>query len=671
MTNPLHAESPDLDWLESGLPVSKTFSDPYFSLKNGLEESEYVFVQHNHLPERWKNTDRTHFSILETGFGTGLNFLCTWRQFQQHTNSTQWLHFTSIEKYPLTQDALRLSLSLWPELADLTERLLQQYPDTLQGFHHIQWPEQRVQLTLIFADINTALTQLSSAYDAFFLDGFAPAKNPDMWTDSVFQQLKRLAQLSTYSTFSTFTAARSVQRQLTGAGFQVEKVPGYGLKREMLRGHYHALQGPEQPAVFHNKPWLCLPPTSPQRQAIIIGAGLAGATTARALAERGFLVTVLDKLGIAEGASGNPQGGLYINIAADPSTMHTQFYLAAQRFAIQHIQQYLGPGDESNPHWQQCGVLQLAHNEKEAQRQQRLLTLQYPTSLFRAVNATEASSIAGLTLRSGGLFFPNAGWVSPVDYCKVLLAHPNIQIQQDKVTALSAQTDGHWQVNGTQRTYTTPHVVLANAADAGTLVPQLTLPIKTIRGQLSLLDSSQWHSPNTVLCARGYMPPARNGIQCLGATYNLGCDEQQEREQDHHTNLLHAHDFGELHVKKDNGISSVVAGRVGFRCTTADYLPIVGPAHDRDTLINRFACLQRNANAVPATAMPWQTGLWLNIGHGSKGLSSAALSAEIIASAMNQESQPVSNDMREALMPARFVLRDLRRGKTKTTESLG
>ena len=198
--------SPDLSWNDQGLPVSQQFDDPYFSVENGLEESRYVFLKHNHLPQRWKDHSG-EFHIIETGFGTGLNFLMTWQSFVEYKKQpdsrkhdaqknndpeTEWLHFTSIEKFPLSKEELQQAMSLWPELATFTELLLQQYPLTIPGFHHLVWPEHKVRLTLIFDDVHNALPQLSGPVHAWYLDGFAPSKNPQMWSDSLFQQMRRI-----------------------------------------------------------------------------------------------------------------------------------------------------------------------------------------------------------------------------------------------------------------------------------------------------------------------------------------------------------------------------------------------------------------------------------------------------------------------------------------------
>src|SRR5690606_3675385 len=249
-----------------GQPVSEQFNDPYFSVDNGLEESRYVFLQHNGLPQRWQDwpwAQQPAFCIVETGFGTGLNFLLTWDSWLKRGHNDGWLHFTSVEKYPLTREQLQQALALWPGLQALSERLQQQWPLPLRGAHHLHWPEERISLTLWFDDVANALPQLSGPVHAWYLDGFAPARNPDMWNDDLFAAMRRLSQRqpqqydgSVSATIATFTAAGLVRRGLLGAGFSVKRVPGYGRKREMLAGVFNRRCGPEQPPQYLNKPWL-------------------------------------------------------------------------------------------------------------------------------------------------------------------------------------------------------------------------------------------------------------------------------------------------------------------------------------------------------------------------------------------------------------------------------
>ncbi|GGY32159.1 tRNA 5-methylaminomethyl-2-thiouridine biosynthesis bifunctional protein MnmC [Bacterioplanes sanyensis] len=649
-----------LDWRDDGQPVARQFGDTYFSVDDGLNESRYVFMQHNGLPQRFAASDcPRNFRIIETGFGTGLNFLATWQAFAEHGQG--YLHFTSIEKYPLDREQLHRALALWPELSELAEQLLAQYPVAVTGVHHLHWPQQRVRLTLVYGDIADALPELQGPVHAWYLDGFAPAKNPHMWNDELFKQLRRLSHAGT--TLATFTAAGLVKRGLRGAGFAVRKVAGFGRKRDMLCATYQASCGPERPAKLALKPWQRTPTQhTTVRQVTVIGAGLAGCSTARALAERGYGVTLIDRLGVAQAASGNPQGGLYIKLAAGDNAVHSEFYRSAYGAALASVERTLGPAAD-NPHWRQCGVLQLAYSDKEQQRQHSFMQRQQPPpELLYAVDAQQASQLAGISLPAGGLFFPKAGWVSPVAYCNALIQHANIRLHQGDVQTLTASASG-WQIETKDASWHSPHVVVANAYDARALLPDAYLPIKRIRGQLSLLNADSVPSPQVVLCARSYMPPAHAGQLCLGATYNLRDDDPDVRDQDHLANLAHLSDFG---ITSDT--AEICGGRVGFRCTTPDYLPMAGPVVDSQATLQQLAPMVNNAKHIPQNDMPYLPGLWLNIGHGSRGLASAALCAELIAAQLDGDGLPVATSVAEALAPCRFLLRDMIRRKVNAQD---
>lgn len=666
--------APELLWSNDGLPVSQEFNDPYFSVDNGLEESRYVFLQHNGLPQRWSGW-QGNFSIVETGFGTGLNFLITWESWRQSSkHDSAWLHFTSIEKFPLTLSQLQQALALWPQLGELSTRLFARYPLPVAGFHHLIWPQERISLTLIFADVREALPQLSGPVHAWYLDGFAPAKNPQMWSDDLFRAMRRLSQRQPVqyqggqpATVATFTSAGIVRRGLLGAGFNVKRVPGYGRKREMLAGHFNRRQGPEQAPCFIHKPWLLQENGLPdEAEVVVIGAGLAGATTARALAERGLKVQVIDTAGIAQQASGNPQGGLYVKLAAGDNAIHTDFYLAAFQYALPYMRRYLGAADADNPYWSQCGVLQLAYDDKEAQRQHKFSQARrLPQALVYPLNQERASAIAGNQQKTGGLFFPQAGWVSPADLCRILLQHRNIRFTRRQVTRLKPVTQG-WQMEFSDGTsLNSSQLVLACAYAAKTLLPDAYLPLKRIRGQLSYLNAEQTPTLNTVLCGRSYMAPPRNGRLCLGATYNLQDDDSQLRDCDHQANLDHLPDFGPRwqDLNKQQGMKLILGGRVGFRCTTPDYLPMVGAVPQSREFIQSFSGLVHNARRIPARTAPQYPGLWLNIGHGSRGLASAPLCAELLVQQITGAPLPVALDVAEALWPGRFLLRDMVRRK--------
>jgi tRNA 5-methylaminomethyl-2-thiouridine biosynthesis bifunctional protein len=215
-----------------GAPRSEIFGDVYFSATDGLAETKHVFLDGNNLPAAWAG--RADFTIAETGFGTGLNFLAAWKLFAETAELEQKLHFLSFEKYPLSEQQIEEYLQPWKDEfpAELT-RLEHVYPDRLSGHHHIHVAEN-ITLELHFADVNEAIETIEAPVDAWFLDGFKPASNPEMWTDTVFQNVARMSRKGT--TFATFTAAGFVKRGLEAAGFTVNKVPGFGTKRDMLTG---------------------------------------------------------------------------------------------------------------------------------------------------------------------------------------------------------------------------------------------------------------------------------------------------------------------------------------------------------------------------------------------------------------------------------------------------
>tara|TARA_Y100001934_G_scaffold170870_1_gene202848 strand:+ start:2074 stop:4149 length:2076 start_codon:yes stop_codon:yes gene_type:complete len=645
---------PTLSWNEQGLPVADDFDDPYFSVENGLEETRYVFLKNNGLPERW--SDRTNpFRIIETGFGTGLNFLATWQMFREQPDNNAWLHFTSIEKFPLSREQLNRALLLWPDLGYLAEKLIDAYPPAIKGFHTLRWPEERVTLTLIFDDVHQALPELKGPVDAWFLDGFAPSKNPAMWSDALFSEIRRISRnprADRIPTVATFTAAGIVRRGLKGAGFNISKVPGFGRKREMLAGRYAATAGPEKSRLHNHLPWQLFPaPLKNASKVIVAGAGLAGCTTARALAERGFQVTLCDPQGIANGASGNPQGGLYIKLAADDQATHSDFYRQAYLLALKEVERILGAPAENNKTWNACGVLQLAYSAKEEVRQQRFIERHQPPAEFVAYDSEKK-----------GLIFPAAGWVSPADFCRALVNHSDIQLITTTITNITGEQNA-LTITTDSGDLDASAIVIATAHHANELAGDNSyLPTKKIRGQLTYLNADAFPTADTVLCARSYMAPPVNGRLVLGATYNLKDEETELRDSDHQTNLSHLCDFGSEWEAAANS-AEIIGGRVGFRCTTPDYLPMAGPLVVKDEFVKRFRPMTKNAKRIPREPMPWMSGVWLNIGHGSRGLASSSLCAELIAEQMTGDAVSTSQTVADALSPNRFLLRNLIRNK--------
>ena len=213
-------------------PRSEQFDDVYFFAKDGLAETRHVFLDGNGLPGAWQ--DKSHFVIAETGFGTGLSFLAAWQLFEETARSDQSLEFISFELFPLSASQIEEYLSVWAEeFKTILPVLVKGYPSDLSGEHVIKVTE-RVTLRLFFGDVNDDLPRLDVPVDCWFLDGFKPASNPEMWSDIVFENVGRLTNIN--GSFATFTSAGVVKRGLRAAGFGVKRISGFGYKRHMLVG---------------------------------------------------------------------------------------------------------------------------------------------------------------------------------------------------------------------------------------------------------------------------------------------------------------------------------------------------------------------------------------------------------------------------------------------------
>lgn len=635
-------------WSHSGVPRASKFDDAYFCQENGLAESRYVFLQHSDLAQRFK-VQQGSFNIFETGFGTGLNFLLCAELFAQSAHPDAWLHYTSVEKYPLSLNDLKQALTLWPQLAELAQCLLQDYPIRSTGRHIITWASKRISLTLEFDDVNSLLPEFHSPVQAWFLDGFAPAKNPDMWSDTLFKQMARISALTTELypnariSVATFSAAGVVKRGLLGAGFRLQKVAGFGNKRHMLKGDYQQTQGAVVKSYMQAKSWHLPAAQTAIKQVTVIGAGLAGASTAYALALRGYQVRVLDKQGIAQGASGNPMGGLYIKLAVDEDSLHNQFYLAGYAYSLQLLNKLLEP-----QHWQACGLQQLAYNAAQRKRQQRFLAhTQLPETLVQASEYAHTPT----------LLFAQGGWVSPRHLSQALLAQKNIQIEVDELLDYR-QTNEGFELVTTQGVSHTQALVFAAANDGHAFLADYVLPTKAIRGQISYLDARHTPALTQVLCGSGYLTPAHNGIHCLGATYVINETDCELRDSEHLSNLEILQEFGATWQAQAQ-LKQVLGGRVGLRCCSADYLPIVGALIEPVSFRQHFAKLSQRTSASVRQPVTYVPRLYVNMGHGSRGLSSALLCGELLARHIHLEPPPVSQKVADALCANRFLLRSL------------
>lgn len=663
-------------WDESGQPVSRRFNDVYFSKESGIDESRYVFIEQNHLTRRWRESDpEGTFLIGETGFGTGLNFLTTWahwNKFKPGPNAR--LHFFSVEKYPLTKHELTNALALWPELQPLSTTLIAHYPpNNVRGNHRLVLENNHLYLTIYFGDAVEGLAQLIQAgapVNAWYLDGFAPAKNPDMWSDDLFSHIAQLSAGDT--TFSTFTAAGVVRRGLKKMGFHCEKIKGFGRKREMLVGRYHlhreieSASNESKSRTASTIPRWCAASKSPEKKissALIVGGGLAGCHTAFVLANRGIKVTILEQeKQLAEKGSGNRQGVVYTKLSPHPGAL-SDFNLYAQIYA-NHFYSINSFFDRCGS---QCGVIHFAVDKKTVDGFIALgETFQTDADFARFIPEESTKQIAGLKLRSSGLHMEKAGWLNPVTLCQILTEHSNIEVVTDfPVARLDySEEQGQWRARDrTNKKVIADIAVIANARDALQFDPCRHLPLKTIRGQVSHIPANNRSGKlHCAVCGEGYIAPAVEGIHYCGATYRLNSNDIETTIEEHEENIRNVAGLSE-DLEFGKKLAPTISGRAAFRCTTPDYFPIVGPAPVFRRMQEEFAFLRKKATATINNNGHYYPGLYLNLGYGSRGLAYAPLCAELLASLICFEPLPVSGKIVPYLHPARFIIRDLQRNR--------
>ncbi|MBT6137285.1 MAG: bifunctional tRNA (5-methylaminomethyl-2-thiouridine)(34)-methyltransferase MnmD/FAD-dependent 5-carboxymethylaminomethyl-2-thiouridine(34) oxidoreductase MnmC [Rhodospirillaceae bacterium] len=636
------AHHPDLDpdlylaleWRDGKTPVSTRHDDAYFASDDGLAESRHVFLAGCGLPDAWRG--REVFVVGETGFGTGLNFLALWDLWRQAPSRPGMLHFLSVEAYPMSREQLARAMAPWQELRPLADELLAAWPEPHPGFHRLFLAEGRIALTLLVGQASDVLRELEAEVDAWFLDGFAPARNPDMWSPAVLGEVGRLARLG--ATLATSTTANTVRQELETAGFDIAAEPGFAGRREMTVGRRRGGQGGEGKRASRIDPWLVGPPKVRRDEGItIVGAGIAGAATAHAFSRRGISARIVERRGeIAAEASGNPLALVMPRLDAGGG-LDSQIATACWRFAMAEI------ADD----FERRGVLLPAASTRDTERDEKLLARRILSDgTLRSVTSGQASKIAGIPI-AAGLFAPTAGLLRPADLCRRLIGATQIVLN-----ATAEETSGELTVLAT---------------GGGTQAfPQVSwLPLQPVRGQVTLMPSTEASRRLAVTVARGgYLSPATDGFHVLGATHdNHGFDAetwpQPVLAEDNRRNLgfLPSPMRGLF-----DGVDPMTAeGRASVRITLPDRRPVVGPIVDDDRFRMDFTELRHGRRLRNPQEPQYHPGLFVLTGLGSHGFSTALLAAELLVSQMLGEPWPIERRLADALHPTRFLVKEMRR----------
>ena len=638
----------------SGNPFSPEFGDIYHSADSAEGQARHVFLHGNDLPARWAGMRA--FTIVETGFGPGLNFLSTWQAWRDDPRRCARLHFVSVERWPLVRADLEDVHAGHPALAALSTQLRAAWPPLLPGLHRLHFDDGRVCLTLALDDALEALRGLRLAADAFYLDGFAPERNPAMWSPALFKALARLA--ATGATAATYSAAAIVRDGLTAAGFEVEKRPGFGRKRDMLTARYAPRWTVRGQRL--SPPW-------PARHAIVIGAGLAGAAVASCLTARGWRVDLVDRGSTPSTAASGLRAGVFQPHISRDDNLLSRFTRAGFLYALRSWAGALEP--TATPPWQQCGVLQLADGvDNETRVADTAIALALPIDYAMHATRADASALAGRDVSIGGWWFPAAGFVRPSAIVQAQLADADRHaarhgrsgpvLHLDRMVASLQRVGDRWSARDVagQEIAAAPVVVLANACDASRLADLGGDPLRRVRGQQSYLPAPPFAAPRVIVGGDGYVLPAVDGMAVAGATYDLDHDDPFPDTASHTLNLARADRMLPGSVA---GIdAAALSGGVGFRCVATDRLPMVGPIVD----VTRVNADKAGLAGSHLADLPRLDGLYGAFAFASRGLAWSALAAEALASELDAEPAPLPHSLLDAVDPGRFVLKALRRG---------
>lgn len=620
---------------DTGTPFSPAYGDRYHSAASGPGQARHVFLGGNGIPARWQG--QRLFTVLETGFGLGTNFFATWQAWRDHDHRPRRLHYVSIEKHPFDTAALARAHAAHPAWQSLSAQLLTQWPPLVPGIYRLVFENGGVVLTLALMDVEDAADALRLRADAYFLDGFAPDRNPAMWSDRVIRRLARMANPdATAATWSTSAATRGTLAQ---AGFHVERAAGFPPKRHMTVARYAP-------------PWRVAEPPSAMpgehaREVLVIGAGLAGTSVADSLVRRGWRVALIDA-GSGPGCGASSLASVFrVHVSPDDAPLSRLTRACAH--LLSHRQQ---------AHLHRCGVALLSEDDAEYERMQRAVdNLTLPQDYAATMDADRLSALTGMPVARGGLWLPGGGHADAGALMQSMIgnAGTSLSLRFGRRVASLAREEGRWVArlaNG-ELIASAPFAVLANATEALQFA-SIDHPLARTRGQIATLPATTVRELRAVVAGNGYVTPATDAGATAGATHD---DDAAGATSESSHREIAARVSNMIPSLRDTLKNVPAAGSVAFRCVTPDHLPVIGAMPD----IDAASALGASLPGIALSKLPRVDGLYGAFGFGSRGLLWGPMSGEVIAALLEGEPLPVEAALAHAIDPGRFLLRNARR----------
>lgn len=624
---------PALVELNDGKAFSPEFGDIYATRSGAYGQACAVFLSGGDIAQQWAH--KKSFTILENGFGLGTNFLATLKAWREDPERSERLDYVSLECFPVSAEDIKKFCA--PELTSEASELAQKWPFCIPGYHTLEFDGGKVRLILIFGDSLILSKTLQLSYDALYLDGFAPSKNPRMWDPELLRNLSRYAKEG--AALTTWCTSGAVRRALEKAGFELQKKEGFGKKRERLFGKMRARRSKQ----FKR----------PVRDVIIIGAGLAGANLAYSLSKQGIKVRVVDEGPVpGSAASALSWGILHPHFTRDDSPLAV---LSRQGFLLTRSRLIELQAKVRDTLFHQSGCLQMAHSDEiyedwiEAQTKE--LPFKFTADYGRLLNQKEAFEVSGLTLKRGGWFFPSAGMARVGAFCRALIELSKVSYRGNTTVSSLVKKEGLWRLIGTfgEVIDEASDVVVCASMDSARLLKSSFLGLESLPGRITLLRDTDLTDLKCPVSGEGYIAHLPDGYCAVGATYELKRNGPWTEESAHLANLQ------KLDSLLEKPLDVVVTGAYcGLRAAGPGRLPIVGPAVDETALIN---ALQKDPRLLEKKGFAEVDGLWVFSGLGSRGLSMATLCSEMLTSMMLGGPMPAEARLLKTLAPSRHLRR--------------
>jgi tRNA 5-methylaminomethyl-2-thiouridine biosynthesis bifunctional protein len=624
---------------------SLKYEDIYWSKDGGWEEKNYIFLDSILICERWQAS--TQFQILELGFGAGINFLATLKAWKDSGFTEKSLQYISIEENPLPVAILKNIYKTMGLSEDLYGEFLNSYAFIGSGSHILKFVNESLSLHLLVGDVSSILKNLSAEIDVMYLDGFSPSKNPKMWDIEIFKELFRLTKED--GIFTTYSTAKFVKENAISAGFEIQKLKGFGTKKWMLHGRKNKNQ---QNIPLHPYYSLYKSKRYKKASAIVIGGGLAGTSIAKYLSLKNHSVLLIEREGgLAYKTSGNPAGIINPNITADKSPISL-----LELNAYYHLQRTLS--EYSNIKDFRYGSIGLYILSNDIDKKNKGIESHNVQNLYK--NKIDP------ILNREGIYLPSGSWIDPVSLCntniKTVENSNPIKIELNTNALNYYYSNDLWNIEDSRGNhYKSEVLILANSIDANNFSLTKWLPVRKFRGQIIYLDKDifPFSLDHIYIMDECYLIP-QNNYTIVGATYQKDSDNLQ----------MDTHDSIELveRLKKDFSISNkinfdTIQGRAGIRATTPDHLPIIGPVPDLDFFESEYKDLYKGGRGLGKDTAKYHDGLYIFTGFGSKGILYTNYLAEILVRLIEKEFTGLENFLLDAVLPNRFIIRRLSKRK--------